>query len=191
MKNGKLIVLIVIFFVVLIGGNFLYQSFYTKEKNAITQTKEQKDLQKEEETFEAYDFTLNDLNGNSVTLSDYKGKLVVLNFWASWCGYCIEEMPDFQQLYEQEWKDSDEIVFLSVNMTDGQRETEAKARKVVEENGFTFPVLLDVNQEVAYYYGVTSLPITAVIDKEGNLATGIMGMADKETIKGMIDEVKQ
>lgn len=210
MKKFMPFILIALFVCIFAGGSYYYSRFYknvqmtqqakeSQEKKQIENEKtsdengntdKQSQLQ-EPEKYEAPDFTLKDLEGNEITLSDYKGKTVILNFWASWCGYCMVEMPEFNELYEQEWKDSEDIVFLSVNMTDGRRETEKKARKVMEDNGFTFPALLDTEQLVAYNYGISSLPITLVIDKEGNLATGNAGAMDKDMIHAMLEGVMQ
>ena len=120
----------------------------------------------EKEANMAPDFTVYDLEGNAVSLSDYYGQPVVLNFWASWCGPCKSEMPDFQKIYE-EYKD--EIVFLIVNLTDNSQETVEKASAYIESQGYTFPVYYDTDLEGAYAYSVNSVPRTYFIDSEGRL----------------------
>ncbi len=110
------------------------------------------------------DVTLYDGEGNAVMLSSFIGKPLVINFWATWCGYCVMEMPAFQKAYESL---GDEVTFLMMNMTDGQRETVEKAKSFLEKNAYTFPVLYDTSQEAAYTYGVYSLPMTLFVSADG------------------------
>ena len=128
----------------------------------------------------APDFTVYDLEGNPHKLSDFEGKPVVLNFWASWCGPCKSEMPDFEAAYKQY---GEEIHFLMVNMTDGARETVDRAKEFVSQNGYTFPVLYDTESNAAMTYGVYSLPTTYFIDAEGYGAAQATGAIDAETLK--------
>ena len=127
----------------------------------------------------APDFTVYDADGNAYKLSDFRGKPVVLNFWASWCGPCKSEMPDFQEIYDVYGK---EIHFLMVNMTDGAQETMESASSYVAQSGYTFPVYYDTDMDAAYTYGVYSIPTTYFFDAEGyGIAYG-QGAMDKETI---------
>lgn len=134
----------------------------------------------EEEKIEAPDITILNAKGEEVKLSDFKGKPVVLNFWASWCSPCKEEMPEFDKVWEEIGED---VHFLMVNMTDGMRETQKKAKKFIEDKGFNFPVYYDTEQDAAYTYQVTSLPTTIFIDAEGYMITGAMGMIDEEILR--------
>ena len=123
----------------------------------------------------APDFFLRTLNGRSVRLSDYRGKTVVLNFWASWCPPCRREMPDFQTLWEERGPSGpDDLVILAVNLL--PEDTIAAAEGFVDEFGLTFPILLDTSRgEVAQRYGVQALPATFFIDRDGIVRTTALG----------------
>ena len=126
----------------------------------------------EREPIAAPDFTVLNEAGEEVKLSDYFGKPIVLNFWATWCYYCKEEMPDFDKAY----KEHPEVQFLMVNATDGVRETIDIAKKYIEDQGYEFPVVFDTKQEAVYAYYITGYPTTWLIDKDGNLVTCANGM---------------
>lgn len=132
----------------------------------------------------APDFTVYDADGNAVQLSDYFGKPLVLNFWASWCGPCKSEMPEFQQKYEEQT----DVQFLMVNMTTG-RETKEDAQALLEQEGYTFPVLFDTDGDAAMAYSVYALPTTYFIDAEGNLVAWAQSAIDGETLQKGIDMI--
>jgi thiol-disulfide isomerase/thioredoxin len=135
------------------------------------------------------DFTLQSSEGEEVTLSDYAGKVVVLNFWASWCPPCKEEMPEFQKLYD-ELAESEDAVLLMLNQTDGQRETEKKANNYIEEEGLTFPILYDTGEVGGSIFGINSIPTTVVIDREGRLSDYVLGRTEYSKVAQMIEEAK-
>ncbi len=136
--------------------------------------------------YSAPDFTALDENGNPVKLSDYFGKPIVLNFWATWCYYCKEEMPDFDAAY----RNNPDIQFLMVNVTDGSRETMEIAKDYVSQNDFVFPVLFDTNLDAASTYGATGLPMTVFITRDGKLFTYASGMLSAENLKKGIDLIR-
>ena len=136
----------------------------------------------------APDFTVVDAQGNEVKLSDFFGKPIVLNFWASWCGPCKSEMPDFNEIYLEK---GDEIQFLMVNLTDGYQETLEQAKAFVEESGYSFPVYFDVKSEAAYIYSVTSIPTTYFIDASGAPVAYGRGALSAETLLQGIDMITE
>ncbi len=138
----------------------------------------------------ALDFELKDQFGNTHTLADYKGKTIFFNFWATWCPPCRREMPDVQKLYDEyESETGEEVVVLGVAAPLlGQEKSEAEIAAFLEENGYTYPVLMDVDWELSYGYGVSSLPTTFMIDKDGNVFGYISGQL---TYDMMVDIVEQ
>ena len=132
----------------------------------------------------APDFTVYNINKEPVKLSDYIGKPVILNFWASWCGPCTAEMPDFQELYETY---GNQIQFLMVNMTDGTYETRLSAQTFIESKGYTFPIFFDPYYSAVYAYDVQSIPVTYFIDAEGHIVTQIKGKANEFQLQYAID----
>lgn len=131
---------------------------------------------------------LQDLQGRTVQLSDYNGKVVVLNFWASWCPPCKDEMPDLNQLAAE--LDPNQAVLLAVDLTDGSRETEAKARQYISDNRFSMRVLLDKGGKTADAYSITSIPTTFIIDKQGRISDYIKGSTTKETIRAYVNKLQ-
>ena len=109
----------------------------------------------------APDFHLKSLDGQVVSLNDFRGKPVLINFWASWCGPCREEMPYLQQVYD-EWTGKG-LVLLTIDIG----ETPAAIKKFFAENNLSLPVLLDSDKEVGRVYGITGVPETFLIDKNG------------------------
>lgn len=133
----------------------------------------------------APDFTVYDKDGSTVNLSDFRGKPVVLNFWASWCGPCRKELPDFDAASQEL---AGEVQFLMVNMTGG-RETKEQAEALIRQEGYSFPVYYDLDQDAAITYGVNSLPTTLFLDAEGRGIAQARGAINRETLQRGIDMI--
>ncbi|MCP1159159.1 TlpA disulfide reductase family protein [Bacillus infantis] len=128
----------------------------------------------------APDFTLTDIEGKTVSLSDYKGKRVFLNFWASWCPPCKAEMPDMQELYEE--KTIGDFEILAVNMTFIEK-NKGDEMDFVKDNGLTFPIPLDVKGQVMGEYEIMAYPTSFFIDSDGIIRSRVMGAVDKDFIE--------
>ena len=122
--------------------------------------------QTEAPTIQAPNVTILDASGKEVQLQSLVGKPIILNFWASWCPPCKQEMPDFEAAYKKYGTD---IQFMMVNMTDGGRETIATAEKYIASQGYSFPVYFDTKQEAAIEYGVSAIPTTYFINAQGHI----------------------
>lgn len=196
MKKGSFWVLALVL-VVLIGGAYVLYgrlSADARPDNLSAQTPAETEDQTpqgsdapaetEPSKVEAPDFTVENANGEEVKLSDYVGKPIVLNFWASWCSPCKSEMPEFNEA----WEELDgEVQFLMVNMTDGSRETVDTAKEYVEGQGFSFPVFFDTGSEAAMAYSAYSLPTTYFIDAEGYVVARAVGAIDRDTLQKGLD----
>ena len=141
----------------------------------------------------AIDFTLTDQYGNSHTLSDYKGKTVFLNFWATWCPPCRAEMPDIQKMYETYDTEGDEaLIVLGVASPDiGGEKSEEGVKQFLEENGYTYPVLMDTTGEQFMNYGVFSYPTTYMIDRDGNVFGYVSGSLSTDMMKSIVAQTME
>lgn len=133
-----------------------------------------------DDRIEAPDFTVYDCDGNPVKLSDFLGKPVVLNFWATWCGPCQAEMPDFQEAYE---KYGNQIQFMMVNVTDGATDTPTTAAAFIQQQGYSFPFFCDSDYSALYAYGVETIPRTFFITADGYVGAWYSGMLDAEILE--------
>ncbi len=162
MRINRLFASIVILF--LSGGWVIYSHFHFP----VVQTE---NLEAPRKGFQAPAFSLYDLDGAAHTLSEYHGRPVIVNFWASWCTPCVKEMPALQNVYAEH--SSEELVMLGVNMT--QQDAMPQVEHFVSERGITFPILLDSRGAVGQLYRVQALPTTFFIGADGRIADVIVG----------------
>ena len=128
---------------------------------------------REEKTRAAYDFTLNQLDGETLNFEDLKGKVVFINFWATWCAPCVAEMPSINSLYDM-YKDDPQVIFVMINVED----KDEKVRKFIKKKNFTFPIYLPNATRIPKVYESKGIPTTFVLDKEGYIAYKKVGMAN-------------
>lgn len=140
------------------------------------------------------DFTLTDLNGVPVTLTGLKGKVVILDFWATWCGPCKASFPSLQKIYEK-YQNNDNVKILAINSWERQKNYSAQldnAKSFMESNKYTFPVLIDEKDGdqfiVIGQYGVEGIPTKFILDKKGAIAWKVVGF---ENAQYMIDEMTE
>ncbi|MCG2769448.1 MAG: TlpA family protein disulfide reductase [Anaerolineae bacterium] len=131
----------------------------------------------------APDFTLPDLNGDEVQLSDYRGKVLLLNFWATWCPPCQQEIPMFIEVYEE--LKGDDFVILAVSMGEGKD----KVSSFVSQKGMSFPVLLDSSRDVARRYLVRAIPTSVMIDRDGVVQRIIVGMMHESQLRAELKDL--
>ncbi len=131
----------------------------------------------------APDFEVLDHDGNTVKLSDFRGKPVVLNFWATWCPPCKAELSDFD---EAATTYGDKVTFLMVNLTDGGRDTVSSVKAFVSANGYTFPVYFDTQYSAANAYRVSSIPTTYFINAAGEIVSHKVGMVSASELESGI-----
>lgn len=134
-------------------------------------------------------FTLPDMKGEKVSLADFKGQVVILNFWATWCPPCRHEMPEFNKM-DAELKKSGEAVLLAVNLTDGRRETKSKVAQFLESNKYGFRVLLDSEGEAADIFSIRGIPTTIVIDRDGVMREQIVGATTRDRVMSVVKSIK-
>lgn len=168
--------------------NYKSQNQNKVENNQSLNNQEEK---QEKEKIKALDFTLYDQYGKEHRLSDYKGKTVFLNLWATWCPPCREEMPYIEELYKEYNKNNDDIVILGVASPNlGRERNEEYIKNFLKQEGHTFPVVFDEEGSLVTQYGINSFPSTFIIDKDGYITQYIPGAMDKETMKYVINAFK-
>lgn len=189
-KILKLLIWVLAFAVVIAGASLLYNNLSGQVETAgiatTPVTAEEPTGETETQPTPAPDFTVYDLEGNAHTLSEFQGKPVILNFWASWCGPCVSEMPEFQEFYE---KYGEEIHFVLVNLTDGQQETVETASKFVSGQGYTFPVYFDTDIDAAMKYGVSAVPVSYFLDAEGCFVAWAQGALSADMLQQGVDMI--
>lgn len=149
------------------------------------------------EKMPAPDFTLYDQFGVQHTLSEYKGKVVFLNFWASWCGPCKQEMPDIQALYESYQENQEDVIFLGVANPATQTNpfqqdvSPEEITAFLSDNHYTYPTAMDLTGEVLAAYGISAFPTTFMIDADGNIFGYVPGALTKDVMENIIEQTKE
>jgi len=180
MTNKTWFVLIV--GLVIIAG--ISYGFFSTTDVQEKEVKKQQVQKKETDYPVAPDFALQDLDGNTVRLSDYKGKVVILDFWATWCGPCRRGIPEFIELQE-EFGD-EKLVILGISVDQGDLSV---VPKFAEQYGINYPVLY-ANQDIQMKYGpINSIPTAFIIDKEGKARDMAVGLRPKSYFKGVVDSL--
>lgn len=143
--------------------------------------------QPEREVIMAPEFTLTSSTGEAISLSDYRGKIVFLNFWTTWCKYCLEEMPDFQEAYE---KYGDDLQILLVNVTTDENTDRAGVIDWYEQFDYTMPMVLDEDGDVTSQFTIPGYPTTYFIDRDGSVIAYYPGLMSTELIDEVMLEFK-
>ncbi len=144
----------------------------------------------EEELLDPIDFTLKDQYGNEINLSDYTGKIIFLNFWATWCGPCQSELPEIQALYEKQ-EELGVQVFAVCSPYAGSEMSEEEIIAFLNEKGYTFPVLMDYYGINMSKYGISAIPTTFFITEDFKVLGYVSGAMDLETMEKLIEETKK
>ena len=173
------------------------ESGNSKDNTNTDTTKEENKDQGNKEIIPAFDFTLTDQYGTKHTLSDYKGKVVFINFWATWCPPCKKELPDIEKLYQEYNTNQDEVIFLGITnpaSADYPNNSDVsidEIKKFMEDNQYTFPTLFDETGEVLKNYNISAFPTTFMIDKEGNIFGYVPGMMTEDIMVNIINQTLQ
>lgn len=155
-------------------------------------TAQEDSAQEQQKALPAPDFTLTDQNGRQHRLADYRGKVIFLNFWATWCGPCQREMPDIQKLYEKYEKNTGDVIVLGVanpktkEAPNNQDQAEPGIIRYLSENGYSYPVLMDRTGALFSEYGIYSFPTTFMIDREGNVFGYVTGMLTADIMESIV-----
>ena len=205
-KIGGIILILVGLFMVYIGvtnntvGDTTTQEVENVEfvDSNVSEESDETDNVDDTELQDIVDFTLVDQNGVEHTLSEYKGKIVFLNFWATWCGPCRSEMPDIQELYEEYGENTGDVVFLGVAnpknaeniISQNQEGTVSEITEFLSENGYTYPTVMDLTGSVFYNYGIQSFPTTFMITEDGKVFGYISGALSKDMMLDIINQTR-
>ena len=162
----------------------------TNKQTATSSTSENKAIQ-------AFDFTAMDKDGKTVKLSDFKGKKVYINMWASWCGPCMREIPELEKTY-QKLKNNKDVVFLSMTSPNDSefknQSPQDKGKDVIlnkaKELGVTYPVLFDINDRFIINYAIRSFPTHIFINSDGTIGNRIAGAVTEESLTKEIEKLK-
>lgn len=184
-----------------LNSNNSYTNEETKDKKIEDENKEQNDYSdenkndynssKKKDLMDGYDFSLTDQYGNIHTLSDYKGKTIFLNFFATWCDPCKMEMPHIEELYNEQNLNKDDIIILAVSNPGGREKDMNGVKQFLKDQGYTFPVLFDESGDVFSKYNIMSLPTTFMINKDGKVYGYVRGAISKEQMESIIKQTQE
>ena len=183
-----------------LNSNNSYINEETKDKKIEDENKAENDYSDEsknehngsnnKDLMEAFDFSLTDQYGNTHTLSDYKGKTVFLNFFATWCGPCKVEMPHIEELYNEHNLNNDDIVIIAVSNPGGREKDMNGVKQFLKDEGYTFPVVFDESGEVFSKYNIMSLPTTFMINEYGKVYGYVSGALSKDQMESIIKQTQ-
>lgn len=186
-KQTKFVLTLIGIAVFFLGASFLYQFLsdrYDPQNVAVNEAQGTVTNDKSEESSAASvpapNFKVYTEDGTAVELTEFYGKPIIINFWASWCPPCKSEMPDFEAMYK---KYGEDVHFVMINLTDGQRETVESGASYVDTQGYTFPVYFDSDLNAANQYQVYSVPMTYFLDAEGYAIARASGAIDRSTLE--------
>ena len=172
-------IILVIFGLMMFSGKLNSISNYMSPQNKVS-ADQPSNLDKS-----ANNDSLLDQDGKPINLSDYHGKVVFLNFWATWCPPCQREMPEIQKLFEK-YKDSDDVAIVTVVMPGGREINSSEIKAFLEEKDFTMPVIFD-DGRLNSDYQITSLPTTYMLDRDGNKYGSVVGQLSSDMMENIID----
>ena len=181
-KKVRWLLLAGLFLCLLVGGGILYRSLAEKYEPEAPSIPEVAD----ELLPDASDFTVYHADGDAFRLADFVGRPVLVNFWATWCPPCRNELPAFQAAYEEYGED---ITFMMVDLTDGTRETQEIVDEFLIETGYTFPVYFDLDGSAAKAYQLYSIPETVGVNAEGKVIFLQVGALTEETLQDVIEDL--
>jgi len=159
-----------------------------------TQSQTSSENETSSSTISEEDFKLEDQYGEKLTLSDYKGKVVFLNFFATWCPPCNKELPDIEKLYSDYGDNKKDVIFIGVTnpksdaYPNNSDENTDYIKNFLTEKKYTFPVVFDTTGEVLQAYGISAFPTTYIIDKKGNILGYVPGMMTEDIMKKAIKQ---
>ncbi len=196
MNNRKNLAVAIVALVVIIATSVAVYNVYKDKVDPVTGTisdtsqtlAEVSDINISEQTVAttvAPDFTMQDADGKTVKLSDFKGTPVVLNFWTSWCSYCKSEMPYFESAYQQY---GNQVQFIMLNAVKSERITDG-GKNFIKESDYTFPVFYETEGKATTLYGLRGFPATIFIDASGNIVEKNIGAISQEKLNEMIQSL--